>query len=294
MEFAVVLVTYNPNLDRLRQSIVSMRMVHNITYIIIVDNGSQNIDSIRVCCNVFAINLIHNKNNEGIGSALNRGFHIVPSRYKWILSLDQDSIVPKNIGSEYSKYTHMQNLAIISPKIVDKRRFNRNETLESFPYQYINQCIQSGSLYRRSVWEKMGGFNAWLFIDYVDFDYCFRIMKRHWKILRVNNVELNQEFGELTDSQYKNVFNVLWQTTHISFFKKLTYVPNIKPWRMYYRTRNRIYCFKYLNKFQVLLEILRLPLFYLKVLFRSHEKLKVLHQLLRGTRDGFREWGGTH
>ena len=77
MEFAVVLVTYNPNLDRLRQSISSIKVVHNITYTIIVDNGSQHLVTIKACCNDLSINLIHNKNHDGIQSALNRGFRIV-------------------------------------------------------------------------------------------------------------------------------------------------------------------------------------------------------------------------
>src|SRR5699024_6976157 len=57
------------------------------------------------------------------------------------------------------------------------------------------ECITSASCTSIKAWEKIGGFDDWLFIDLVDNEFCKRLVASGYKILRLNHLVLDQEFG---------------------------------------------------------------------------------------------------
>ena len=152
----------------------------------------------------------------------------------------------------------------------------------------------------------MGGFDEFLFIDLVDNDFCKRLKLCHWTILKLHNVILNQEFGDISLKSEKTVNLVMKISV---FFKtklklnyladnigKLSYKKNVSPMRVYYTNRNIIYlnqkfkkyggigydCYKcrsYLG-FQIC--------FNMSSLFRGTEKNKIMHAIFSGIRDGIK------
>lgn len=75
------------------------------------------------------------------------------------------------------------------------------------------------------IWEQVGGFYEPLFIDQVDFDYCYTVRENGYKILQVGNTYLLHEIG-----MSKGVY--LFGNYHIAF--------NHSPMRYYYMIRNMI------------------------------------------------------
>lgn len=282
---AGAIVTYNPNIEKLK--VVLNHAESYISQVIIVDNGSKNIAAINELVNQSnGVLLISLEENQGIAAAINIAVEQLEESTKWILTLDQDSVIPSNMLDTYLKYLDLPRAAIISPVVIDKRRYNKKEKFSNQKVEKVELCIQSGSLYNVEILHKLGGFNEWLFIDYVDYEYCYRSRGAGYNIYKLNEVTLNQEFGELYSSKLANIYNWLWRITSWSLFKKLTYYPQVNPNRMRYRVRNRIYCMQYLSKIEMTKEIIKTPYEYFKIIFRGKEKLELLNSIYLGTREG--------
>lgn len=87
-----VVITYNPELERLKKNIASL--LPQVQKIIIVDNGSKNIHSIEETFNVEKVYTKKLKKNVGIAKAQNIGFNEAKSySADWVLTMDQDSIL---------------------------------------------------------------------------------------------------------------------------------------------------------------------------------------------------------
>ena len=127
---------------------------------------------------------------------------------------------------EYEQYTQDDDIGIICPSVVD-----RNMGAEYNPSHQetdvIHQCITAGNLVRLEAWKKAGGFSEELFIDGVDFDFCLKIEKAGYKILRVNRIQLLQEVGH-------------GKKIPLPFHHQMS-VLHHSPTRLYYIARNYLY-----------------------------------------------------
>ena len=88
----------------------------------------------------------------------------------------------------------------------------------------INKVITSGALLNLRAYNKVGPFMEKLFIDYVDFEYCFRLQRNNYSIYINNNAIIYHSVGNL----------IKWKLIGFRF-----YSTNHSPLRLYYRTRNR-------------------------------------------------------
>jgi rhamnosyltransferase len=282
-----IIVTYNPKIERLDKNIFSALM--QIDQLVVVDNGSSNSDIIKQHCNDFGISFIGLGKNFGIAAALNVGIESFNQDFDWILTLDQDSIIPKNMINEIMSNTSLvRSAGILCPLIIDSRVENAENVDQGQEYTSVERCIQSGSLYSNQILSHIGLFNEALFIDYVDFEYCYRAKLFGYEILRCNKVVIDQEFGELYRSRYSDLWLHLFNLTKIKIFEKMILRPVINPHRMYYRMRNRIYCFKFLSRKDRIFSFCRTPLLLTKILFRSQRKILTAKMLFRGIFDGIK------
>ena len=220
------IVTFNPDLDLLKNNIDSV--LPQVDSLVIVDNHSENIHDIRKLC-TDKVHIISNESNRGIAYALNKEFfYAMENGHKWVLTLDQDTVVPSNILSEYKKYYELDKIGMLSCRIQDRNLFI-NQTESIVDSEYISDCITSGSLLKVDAWNKVKGFCDEMFIDAVDHDMCFSLIEQGYKILRVNSVILNHAVGE---------------SKFIVSFGKRYQLYNESPLRNYYQFRNSIYLLK--------------------------------------------------
>jgi rhamnosyltransferase len=75
----------------------------------------------------------------------------------------------------------------------------------------------------------VGFYDDDLFIDFVDMDYCLRMKKKNFKILKAMRVVLHHELGS---KQTRNILGL-----KISF-------RDHTPWRYYYMMRNRLLLYR--------------------------------------------------
>lgn len=192
--------TYNPCIERLKSNISSI--AEQVDKVVVVDNGSKNKQEIEsILKNYKNVVFIDNKSNRGIAYAMNRiGNYAFENSYNWFITLDQDSICPKDMLDLYQRNTD-EKIAIVVPNVVLNKHFIseflhiKSKTKENLEPHCVLYGISSGQMIRTSVWKKMEGFWNYLFIDYVDQEFCFHVTREGYKIIRIPTVKLDHEPG---------------------------------------------------------------------------------------------------
>lgn len=271
MKIAAGIVTYNPEIECLQKNIDAI--IEQVDIVYITDNDSENSENIeKIIKNYEKCNFKRLKKNEGIARALNI---ICEDAYKdgfeWILTLDQDSICSPNIIKEYVKYLKLEKCAMLSAIIFDRHKKTVNSN-DNIGYSEIKECITSGSLLNLSVWNEINGFDEILFIDGVDFDICYRIVEKGYKIYRINTVMLNHEIGK---SEIKKV--LIWKVI----------VMHHSPFRKYYIARNNIYLAKK-GLWKISKGLLRNAKLLLVTILYEEKKYDKLMNIFKGTIDGLK------
>lgn len=246
MKLAAGVVLYNPeNRNRVEQCIQSIEK--QIERIYIFDNSTKEV-MLNLPKN--AIYITEHK-NCGIAYALNVIMEKAEQDgVQWVITMDQDSILPDNLVLEYSRHFDDENLAIICPQVIDKRRAYMVPRTEP-EQEYIEECITSASCTSVKAWKEVGKFDEWLFIDLVDNEFCKRVIVSGYKILRLNSLILNQEFGKIIPkSKRRQDFWVkVSKVLHNKNFAKFSYKKSVSPLRVYYTNRNIIYVNNKLKKY---------------------------------------------
>lgn len=273
-KICVGIVTFNPEIGRLRENINSIYNQSDL--LIIIDNHSSNVDSIKKTINPLErIVLIENSKNCGIAKGLNQMCNYAKQKgYDWILTLDQDSVCPKNLLLEMKKYIHICNVGIICPRF--KNNISNNKTNKSNinvnEYDEIDMCITSGSLMRIEAWEKSGKFDDWMFIDCVDYDICMKFKLNNYKVIRINSLILDHHVGE---------GNIKY------FFNRKIVLYNHNKVRNYYFVRNYIYIIrKYKNYIKPMRRLAYIFYWELKKFIFEGKRLDTIKSLFRGIKDG--------
>lgn len=288
-----VIVTHHPeaNFIDLIESLKSQ-----VSLIVIVDNGSDDseIETFSQASKASNVELICNPLNLGIAKGLNQGADFLRQRgYRWMLALDQDSrpypdLVP-GLKKAYLSSRPSQNFSIIAPKILDQATerearflrsrfgllFRRDGCMDLF-LDDVTLVLSSGCLFDLILMEKVGGFREDFFIDYVDSEYCLRILKEGYKIRVACNAMIDHRLGARKSVRIGPLG--FYPTYH-------------SPARWYYISRNRIPMVRmYALKFPHWLsfEIISSVYILFRMLMFEDHRIKKVKAMFYGTIDGLR------
>ena len=234
--------------------------------------------------------------NKGIGYALNRLAEAAErDGYEWLITMDQDSLLPDKTVSSYLKYIGRKDIALICPQVIDKRR-SYMKIKTSPQKEYVAFCITSACCTRLSAWTQAGKFDEWLFIDLVDNDFCKRITACGYRILRLNDIVLDQQFGKIIPKSegVQSFWNKAAELLGNDNFGKLGYKKYVDPMRVYYTNRNIIYVNRKLaaygktgyENYNCKGYLGFLICFTLPSILRAQKKLEAAGAALRGIKDG--------
>lgn len=270
----VLIITYNIDEKILE---VTNSIINEVESLIIVDNGSspQTIKLLKQLSKNQIVNVIFNEENCGIAKALNQGVKFAKeNKYDWILTLDHDSVCEKdmikNMLSCVNAYENRENIGILAPRIFEthKQDFISNKKHKDYKYIKVKDCIQSGSLIKLDVFDKIGYFNEDLFIYHVDFDFCQRLLKAKYDIVQCNNVIMYHEEGYKIPKK---------------FLGRKVFYNNYSSPAIYYITRNTIYMCKTYN----IIYVKRVIKDFLFILLFDKKKKERLSYFFKGIYDGF-------
>ncbi|WP_066055779.1 glycosyltransferase family 2 protein [Robertmurraya korlensis] len=232
-----VLVSYNPDLKELKSNL--LLIINQVEKLFVVDNSERplNIDEIT---NISSkIEWISVGRNKGIGAAQNLGIQsALKENFDSILILDQDSTPPQNMveglvtGISDLK-GQGKNPACIGPEVYNKNTkeaytplLNKGVSFDSI-YIEKDSMISSGTLIPTDAIREIGLMEEGLFIDLVDFEWCWRAKEIGYKCYVTKNVRMGHMVGQ------KNI-------TIMGVYTLL--VPS--PIRHYYQFRNTILLMK--------------------------------------------------
>ncbi len=247
--------------------------------LIVVDNSENESDATEVLLRQHFERVIYKAQNKNIGiaAALNIACRIANSEgYSWLLTMDQDSvfleddfsIMIKDISAIKTLY---HRVGIITPyhvltEIVAKPSFEN--------YEIRKIAMTSGNLLNLNAYKTTGIFDEKLFIDFVDYEYCLRLRRRGYTVVRNNKVSLKHRLGNF---QIKSLFGRRLAVSHHNHQRK------------YYRIRNSLYvAFKYIKtepRFFIHVMFENFMLIPFVILFYEENKLLKLKSVFRGIFD---------
>jgi rhamnosyltransferase len=220
---AAVVILFHPK-GALTQNINSF--LQEVGKVYIFDNSpkSKN-DYVEELKRVKKVEYVTLGRNVGIAKALNEIAKIALLKgYQYLLTMDQDSYFPfLNLDHMISLAMNDARIGIVSPVHRVKNDLPEKVHGES---EEILTTMTSGNLLNLKVWNDLGGFDEKLFIDYVDHEYCLRMNKNGYKVVRANDITLEHTVGELKPRKF-----FFWTVRPL----------NHPPFRLFYQTRNRFY-----------------------------------------------------
>ena len=297
---SAIIVTFYPD-DRFFEMLRSIdNQVDNIW---IVDNGSSGqirtkLEDLGSNANN-SFNFILNDENLGLAAAQNQGIReAINEGSKWILLLDQDSIPAGNMIDKMmvaaESYQDKNYLGMITP------RHENDDGEPSIPsystkhgfrlHRYFMKVdevddtlafgMASGSFIPSAVLQEVGLMRDDFWIDYIDYDFSFRLRKLGYKIIGVGAASLKHRLGE---SFKKHIGNFSF-TYHVH--------PALRRYTIY---RNRIrvireYGLKFPNF--LIFEALSISKDILKLAFIEGDKKKKFNAIIVGIIDGLMGRGG--
>lgn len=219
MHLSAVVVWYNPT-NKEKENINSY--IKYVDKLYIVDNSEKE----NAFENNKKIHYVFNGENLGIAKALNIGADLaLKEKYDWLLTMDQDTSFKNDDVKkifEYIKNNDMKNIGIVSPWHDTKLHIQKPKEEIDYPIDVMT----SGNFLNLKILKKIGGFKDEYFIDGVDIEYCLRLKKYNYKVMRLNKFSIKHNLGNIS---YKH------------FFKKELLCLNHNYLRVYYRVRNYNY-----------------------------------------------------
>jgi glycosyltransferase involved in cell wall biosynthesis len=149
--------------------------------VIVVNDGSP--DNTSEIAKMYPVRLVE-KENGGLSSARNAG--IKEATGQWILTLDSDDKIAPDFVEKCLEYKDEYDIiGTGQQEFGDSNRgyfFKTNPTHEDFKQ---NNQINCCSLFRKEIWEKIGGYDETMRLGYEDWDYWLRATKAGYKVITI-------------------------------------------------------------------------------------------------------------
>lgn len=268
MKLAGVVVWYNPSKKDIKNIDSYIKAVDKLY---IVDNSENGSNESKIP-NLKKVEYIYQNENLGIAKALNIAcYKAIKEKYKFILTMDQDSCFKSNdVDKMKTKISSLDlsKIGIISPWHKTKLKLEKPKEEIDYPLDVMT----SGNILNLDIFQKIGGFKEFLFIDGVDIEYCLNLKKNGYKVMRINSIELQHDLGDIF---YRN------------FLGKEFMCDNHNYLRIYYMTRNYRYIRKeYRNIAPEFCDILvKIKGLIFKIVFYEKDKFRKLRSIVFGIYD---------
>ncbi|WP_066055782.1 glycosyltransferase family 2 protein [Robertmurraya korlensis] len=281
-DVCAIIVTYNPDVTEFIDNIQSVK--EQVGQICVVDN-STNVraqNDLKNFSDEQKYTVITNHKNVGIAKAQNIGTEwAMQNGFEAFFYLDQDSKIADQTVNRLVE--HQKSLALKGKKVacIGPLAYNRDKSEDSVYHTYegndsqlieVSETLSSGMLITKNVIKEIGLMEEELFIDLVDYEWCWRAKDKGFTTYIASDVKLAHRLGD-------DRFSILGVNVGLP-----------SPIRHYYQFRNTIIILRrsyvpkgFKNKY-----LLYLPLkFVFYALFTKNKGLRT-KMMVKGIRDGFR------
>lgn len=188
-----VVVWYNPTTENVA---AINSYISEIKHLFVVDNSDLSNEILLEALPKDKITYVPLNENKGIATALNIGCEAAAEAgAEWILTMDQDSKFDRfsltQFVEEANQCPTFKQVGIFSPYHycgeVSRKKRER--------FQTIFITMTSGNLLRTEAYLKCGRFRDDFFIDLVDDEYCCRLYRNGFTVVKTNQIILTHALG---------------------------------------------------------------------------------------------------
>ena len=126
------------------------------------------------------------KNFRSLSKSTN--FGVKKSKSKWITKIDADDYISKNFLKVFYEELKKKKLEFIYGNLIEINRLDKKTRLIKQNYSknnIIKYPMGSGTIFNKSVWKSVGGFDEKLFYQ-DDYDFWLKLRKKKFKIGYIN------------------------------------------------------------------------------------------------------------
>lgn len=235
--------------------------------VIVVDNNSQD-GSVEMIKKEFPqVILIENNDNRGFGKANNQGLKIAKGQY--LMFLNTDVVVLENALNKLVGYLDSNpDVMMVGPRLLNRDLSFQHACRRALPNpinsffhlfgltkffknsRWINEYKQynlspeitgpasalSGAamMFRRQVYEEIGGFDEVFFMYGEDLDFCKRVLDKGWKTVYVSEAKIvhfgGQSSGKRRVKSLINFYEAMWLYYRKHFYSHYNVALNLIVW----------------------------------------------------------------
>jgi len=229
-----VIPTFRPSEEFLELVNIAAR---SVSVLVVTDDASPCTSDwvLRKAASTNGVELIRHRWNAGIARGLNNGLGVARrSHAKWLLTLDQDSMVSDSYVDALLDVAIMrsgagENLGALGAEVIeDLGGPMRYPTTLLGGFPCTEEVIQTGTLWNIAALEEVGGFDESLGMDAVDAGACLALRRAGYTIGVATNLALAHRIGT---------------SRHVTFVGRSVMVTGHSPERRSSMVRNRLRLF---------------------------------------------------
>lgn len=208
------------------------------------DNGSffEEIENAVYICN---------GRNLGLSRGINRGVRTKAAKESdYLFFFDQDSVIPdghiETMIADWEKLEKDHRIALLGPHYHDEITgaddselivADKDKIIDGVYYP-VHQMITSSMLTKYDLLKQIGFWNNDIFLDFADFDLCWRFVHAGYELFITRNAELSHRLGDgyvmahmpFSKNEfpmgYGSAFRKYYQTRALMKLRKCDYIPD--------------------------------------------------------------------
>ena len=261
--YCSIIVTYNPFASDLHKLLEKHPAWVKV---IIVDNSTEveSSEEVKHFAQVYSAKLLGKNKNIGIGAAQNLGISwAIKEKYDCVFLLDDDSVPQDEFFTTMVMASKRANLYDFTCGV----QYSQSEkSAKRLAKKHL--LMSSGTLCSLKIFDQIGGFDARLFMNYVDYEFGWRAKKYLGSKINISEESIfHHQLGE------GDIFGLTIPSCDAQFFH----------WR------NTIYLMKFMHVplMWKISRVIILPIKTLLVLFLKGQLFRRLNKILHGIACGF-------
>lgn len=199
-KYCIIIIYYYPQNHQILQT---LNLAKHSLCIVIDNTPKEDLKEIKAFNNNDKIIYYSTGENLGIAEAQNIGIELATKNdFEYVFFFDQDSVVSDLYFEPMLKlYVKNDKIGVLGPTVIDEKTLSENKSIihkcnEDHDLVYKDYVISSGSLIAINKLLKVNKLNGKLFIDYVDYDLCWRLKKQGYYNAIAKNVFLKHSVGD--------------------------------------------------------------------------------------------------
>lgn len=267
----IVIVLYKPKMNEIKKNFLEYSIKGLNVAFVVNETSERQKSNLKTVFNKYRNTvLIFLKNNSGIAKAQNIGinYFFKYSNIKNILFFDQDSCMEINEIKKLQMMLYSEKIdsvALVGPGMY---KYKNSGICE------VTETISSGSMIPVKVLSEIGLFKEDYFIDFVDYEWCWRAHNYGLKVYVIGDVKINHQ----TENDVQRRFGHTMES----------------PYRLYYIYRNLFWALKDTNM-GFNFELKWLLRYFIKAFFQviiANNRINRLRQISLGVFDGVFKYKG--